>query len=416
MPGWHDVTEPYRQSGQLEVVGLIQEQHPDRAALFMQWKDMDWPLWVDSLNLLELPAVPYTLLINESGRIRYVGPSQEEFLSFMAEPVPQKASLDLFEGLERPDLGWLHRQAKSTQQSSAWLAYAQALYLWHWDTKSASCLDAFEQALASDPGNGWIHFRKGVAHRRLFDQQLLADPIELELAMKHWQKALSLDPDQYIWRRRLQQYGPRLDKPYAFYDWVKEARHALKARGEVPLSLIIEPVGSEIAKPNESLKGNAPRVTQIQIETDKIGAVIGPGGKNIKMIIEKTGADLDINDDGIVKIFSTSEEASELAKKYVLATAVGPQAGETWDGEIVKVLDGVGAIVEMFGGNSGLVHISQLAHERVANVTDVVNVGDKVQVKIMGTDFKGRTSLSIKALTENPNPRPKKEEKEEANA
>ena len=179
---------------------------------------------------------------------------------------------------------------------------------------------------------------------------------------------------------------------------------------------ILNAMNAVIAKPNESLKGNAPRVTQIQIETDKIGAVIGPGGKNIKMIIEKTGADLDINDDGIVKIFSTSEEASELAKKYVLATAVGPQAGETWDGEIVKVLDGVGAIVEMFGGNSGLVHISQLAHERVANVTDVVNVGDKVQVKIMGTDFKGRTSLSIKALTENPNPRPKKEEKEEANA
>lgn len=179
---------------------------------------------------------------------------------------------------------------------------------------------------------------------------------------------------------------------------------------------ILNAMNAVIDKPNESLKGNAPRVTQIQIETDKIGAVIGPGGKNIKMIIEKTGADLDINDDGIVKIFSTSEEASELAKKYVLATAVGPQAGETWDGEIVKVLDGVGAIVEMFGGNSGLVHISQLAHERVANVTDVVNVGDKVQVKIMGTDFKGRTSLSIKALTENPNPRPKKEEKEEANA
>ncbi len=274
MPGWHDVTEPYRQSGQLEVVGLIQEQHPDRAALFMQWKDMDWPLWVDSLNLLELPAVPYTLLINESGRIRYVGPSQEEFLSFMAEPVPQKASPDLFEGLERPDLGWLHRQAKSTQQSSAWLAYAQALYLWHWDTKSASCLDAFEQALASDPGNGWIHFRKGVAHRRLFDQQLLADPIELELAMKHWQKALSLDPDQYIWRRRLQQYGPRLDKPYAFYDWVKEARHALKARGEVPLSLMIEPVGSEIAKPVArdalaTITAAGDWAPQMQVERDK---------------------------------------------------------------------------------------------------------------------------------------------------
>lgn len=175
---------------------------------------------------------------------------------------------------------------------------------------------------------------------------------------------------------------------------------------------ILAAMNEVIAAPRDSLRGNAPRVTQMQIETDKIGAVIGPGGKNIKMIIEKSGAELDINDDGIVKIFSTDEEATEIAMKWVTAFAVGPQAGEVWDGEVCKVLDGVGAIVEMMGGNSGLVHISQLAHERVKEVTDVVNVGDNVQVKIIGTDFKGRTSLSIKDLTEKPEGSEKKEKKE----
>ncbi len=155
-----------------------------------------------------------------------------------------------------------------------------------------------------------------------------------------------------------------------------------------------------ISEPRTELKANAPRITIVKIPTDKIGAVIGPSGKNIKWIIEETGAEIDINDDGTVKIYSTDVEASALAKKYVDISANGVQAGDVYEGTVVKVLEGVGAIVELIAGASGLVHISQISNQRVNNVEDFVKVGDKVMVKVQGTDFKGRTSLSMKALQE----------------
>ena len=167
---------------------------------------------------------------------------------------------------------------------------------------------------------------------------------------------------------------------------------------------ILSKMAEIIAKPNENLRPTAPRVTMLRIQTDKIGAVIGPSGKNIKWILEATGVDIDIDDDGRVNIFSNDQAASDLAKKYVLAYAEGPQAGEIWEGSVVKILDDVGAIVELFGGNSGLVHISQISTERVNNVNDFLKVGDKVKVKVQGKDFKGRISLSIKEALEEKQP------------
>ncbi len=161
---------------------------------------------------------------------------------------------------------------------------------------------------------------------------------------------------------------------------------------------ILAKMNEVISGPADDLKENSPRVTSIRVDQDKIGAVIGPGGKNIKWVIEKTGTEIDINDDGKVNIFSNDKEAAELAKKYILTTANGLEAGEVWEGTVVKVLDGVGAIVEIFGGNSGLVHISQIANERVEDVSKYVEVGQTVKVKVQGTDFKGRTSLSMKAV------------------
>lgn len=179
---------------------------------------------------------------------------------------------------------------------------------------------------------------------------------------------------------------------------------------------MLDAMNAVIAKPREGLRGNAPRVTQVMIDTDKIGAVIGPGGKNIKMIIEKTGADLDINDDGTVNIYSTSDEAAAMAKEYVEIGANGVKNGEVYEGEVVKVLEGVGAIVEMIAGASGLVHISQIAEERVDDVEEYVKVGDKVKVRVQGTDFKGRTSLSIKEVNNPPTAEEIKAREEKAKA
>ena len=165
---------------------------------------------------------------------------------------------------------------------------------------------------------------------------------------------------------------------------------------------ILGAMNEVISEPRDGLRGNAPRVTQVTIDTDKIGAVIGPSGKNIKMIIEKSGAELDINDDGIVSIYSNDEESTKIAMAYVDIIANGVKNGEVYEGEVVKVLEGVGAIIEIMGGAaSGLVHISQIAQERVDDVEKYVKVGDTVKVRVQGTDFKGRTSLSIKEV-ENP--------------
>jgi polyribonucleotide nucleotidyltransferase len=166
-----------------------------------------------------------------------------------------------------------------------------------------------------------------------------------------------------------------------------------------------------IPEPRNTLRGNAPRITTTTVPKDKIGAVIGPGGKNIKWIIEATGAEVNINDEGVVNIYYTEDGAGELAKEYVEISANGVKAGKVYEGEVVKVLDGVGAIVEMVAGASGLVHISQIAQERVEDLDKYVKVGDKVKVRVQGTDARGRTSLSMKEVDN-----PPKEAREEATA
>jgi polyribonucleotide nucleotidyltransferase len=165
---------------------------------------------------------------------------------------------------------------------------------------------------------------------------------------------------------------------------------------------ILEKMNAVISTPRPELKANAPRITTMTIPKDKIGAVIGPSGKNIKWIIEQTGAEVNIDDDGIVNIYSNSAEDSEKAREYVDISANGVKAGMVYEGEVVKVLEGVGVIVELPAGASGLVHISQIAAERVENIEEYVNIGDKVKVRVQGTDFKGRTSLSIKEVDNPP--------------
>jgi polyribonucleotide nucleotidyltransferase len=177
-------------------------------------------------------------------------------------------------------------------------------------------------------------------------------------------------------------------------------RTAIKQAREGRLH-ILSAMTAVIAVPREVLRANAPRIVSFKIDPDKIGAVIGSGGKNIKWITEVTGTEINITDDGTVCVYCVSEEAANLARKYVTVNAEGAKQGEIWEGEVVKVLDGVGVIVELIPGVSGLVHISQIALERVDDVHEFFKVGDKTKVLVQGLDFKGRMSLSIKALLEN---------------
>ncbi len=149
----------------------------------------------------------------------------------------------------------------------------------------------------------------------------------------------------------------------------------------------------------EQLSKWAPRIETVKIDTSSIGGLIGPGGKTIKGIIEETGADIDIDDDGTVTVTSLEHDMMELALIRIKALTFKVQEGMIIRGRVVRTLP-IGAFVEMAPGKDGLVHISKLSHQRVNRVEDVVNLGDEVTVKVMGVDEKGRVNLSMRDVTE----------------
>jgi tetratricopeptide (TPR) repeat protein len=245
------------EEGKLQMAGIIEEQHPDRARLFMQWKQMKWPILVDSLNLLDLQAVPITLAIDEYGIIRKVGiPLKEaqtfarEFVGMTFEPPPARA-----EQMGRPQSveKLRERTATTTSNMDAWRDWADALVLWKRSESLGDAIGAYQKAIELAPLDGRTHFRLGVAYRKRFDSEAWQQT-DFQLAVDHWNQALNLNPNQYIWRRRIQQYGPRLDKPYSFYDWVGTAREEIRARGQTPATLAVEPSGAEFAHPAKSLE------------------------------------------------------------------------------------------------------------------------------------------------------------------
>lgn len=241
MPGWHERIAELREQGLITEVGLIEEQHPDRCRLFMQWKQMDFPVMVDALNLLGVSAVPITLLIDEEGVVEeIVGRRNAESVeAFARRPSTPPGLESPVSG--PPDLDALKRSATDTPGA---MAYADALVMWGGDLDEA--IDLYQQALASNPSFGDAAFRLGVAYRRRYESDQRVDG-DFASAIEAWRLARSIDPNQYIWRRRIQQYGPRLDKPYSFYDWVHEARQDITARGQTPVPLSVEPRGAELA-------------------------------------------------------------------------------------------------------------------------------------------------------------------------
>ncbi len=160
---------------------------------------------------------------------------------------------------------------------------------------------------------------------------------------------------------------------------------------------ILAEMAKAITSARAELGEHAPRIEVLTIPTDKIREVIGSGGKVIREIVEKTGAKVDISDDGTVKVASSSGESIKAAINWIKSIASDPEVGMIYDGTVVKVMD-FGAFVNFFGSRDGLVHISQLAPRRVQKTTDVVKEGDKVKVKLLGFDERGKVRLSMKMV------------------
>jgi polyribonucleotide nucleotidyltransferase len=155
-------------------------------------------------------------------------------------------------------------------------------------------------------------------------------------------------------------------------------------------------MGSALDKPRAELSKYAPRIETIKINPEKIGALIGPGGKTIKGIVAETGAEINIEDDGSVHIYATSGESMARAKEIIGGMTREIEIGQTYQGRVVSTKE-FGAFVEVFPGRDGLVHISELADFRVNRTEDVAKVGDIIWVKCIGIDDKGRVKLSRKA-------------------
>jgi tetratricopeptide (TPR) repeat protein len=261
VPVWHKGTAKWVKDGKLVLLGVTQEQHGDRCRLFAQWKGFGWPILHDPINVLEQTGVPILVAIDEYGIVRSTRPAlatfQADFLDRTyaddaKEGRGNRITPPLKEGASSPDWDLLQRRARQEGNAAGWRALGDALALWGGDGVLEEALDAYGHATKLDAKDGLALFRLGVCYRRR-SETAQRRPGDFQAAIDSWGRALDLDPNQYIWRRRIQQYGPRLDKPYAFYDWVHEAEKAIRARGEKPLPLAVRPGGAEVAQPLKAL-------------------------------------------------------------------------------------------------------------------------------------------------------------------
>jgi polyribonucleotide nucleotidyltransferase len=176
---------------------------------------------------------------------------------------------------------------------------------------------------------------------------------------------------------------------------------------------ILGEMAKALSEGRQEFSAHAPRIETMTVPTDKIREVIGSGGKVIREIVEVSGAKVDINDDGVIKIASPNAEAIQKAHDMIHAIVAEPEEGHVYKGKVVKIVD-FGAFVNFFGKRDGLVHISQMTWERGANPKDLVKEGQEVKVKLMGFDDRGKVRLSMKVVDQETGQEIKPEEAGEA--
>ena len=165
-----------------------------------------------------------------------------------------------------------------------------------------------------------------------------------------------------------------------------------------------------IKAPRAKVSEYAPQMYQMKINPDKIREVIGKGGETIRTLTQETNTEINIDENGVIVIAAQSQESADEARRRIELITAEVEVGAVYEGTVLKILDNnVGAIVSIIPGKDGLVHISQIAHERVKNVSDYLQIGQTVKVKALEVDERGRVRLSIKALIEAPAPQPQPE-------
>jgi tetratricopeptide (TPR) repeat protein len=255
VPAWNAKLQEWIRNKKLVVLGIAQEQHPDRCRLFAQWKKLDWPILYDPINIMQVRGVPIEVAIDQYGIVRSIRPDlktfEKEFLDKAFAPAKEDSSVK-FEKAIRPDIGALRRRAEQSRSSDEWRQLGDALALWGESSEINDAIDAYSKAIQIKPEDGDAHFRLGVCYRIRYESEH-RQPTDFQTAVDQWTKARQIEPNQYIWRRRIEQYGPRATKPYPFYDWVQTAARDISARGDQPVELRVLPTSSETAGPGGSI-------------------------------------------------------------------------------------------------------------------------------------------------------------------
>jgi hypothetical protein len=263
VPVWQRASQKYVDEGSLVVLGVIQEQHAERCRLYAQWKNFKFPIVQDQLTSNGLAVVPVVIFIDEHGIVRNTRPRVTQLKDFAQEPFPAPAVAAPRIEDERSDLTRLADNVNGKSTAAADCTIADGLMRWQQPEGIDGAITAYRSALSKveaetnnrEVSKGQLYFRLGVAFRARFDaangrEKINAD--DFSKASNNWSKALDEDPNQYIWRRRIQQYGPRLEKPYPFYDWIENAQHEIRDRGDKPVDLKVALTGSELAQPAKS--------------------------------------------------------------------------------------------------------------------------------------------------------------------
>lgn len=238
MPVWYERVRPMVAAGELHVVGIVQEQHPARARLFQQWKQLDFPILWDPFGVCGVEAVPDLTAVDEHGVVRIDRPSPKAFEEQFVEGFLQQT----FEAPTMPEPGLspfrVNELARLRGELSTEQRARRAMARLMLAGPQARTIDGEVKALVTAASSGQPRdlFRSGVALRMRFDGPQVRGT-DLQRSIDAWFAALMGAPNQYIWRRRIQQWGPALDKPYAFYDWVADARAEVQERGERPVGL-----------------------------------------------------------------------------------------------------------------------------------------------------------------------------------